>query len=246
VDTAGDPLWTEGAEWRTFEQQTATTAAGDLTIPALSYSYFDPDTAVYETLTTDPILISVAPGAANTAVVGSNVPVSAPPAFANDIRGLKLAPEKAATPILTGQPIFWLLWLIPLALVAVPVAYQRQQMHRAQNSDKLRRQQAAKEANKALQAAQKNGQEVHAAAGQIFQDYLAAKLNRAVSGLTRRELTQTLQDQGVSDGALDEMQAFLARCEYGRYAPAGSADMTLWTDVAALIGKLEKEIEIGD
>ena len=269
LNTAGDPVWTEGPEWRAFDQQATLntqkqngkisgqkvferllipTQAGELTIPAVSYSYFDPETAVYTTLTTDPIVINVAEGNANPAVVGSSpvadatalAPVA--PDFANDIRGLKLAPEKAATTALIGQPGFWLLWLIPLALVAVPVAYRRRQAYKAQNSDKIRSQQAAKQANQALQAAQKTGQEVHAAALQIFHDYLAAKLNRSVAGLTRRDLLQILRDRGAGDGLLAEVQTFLDRCEYGRFAPTAQTDANLWTDAAGLIGKLEEEI----
>jgi len=269
LNTAGDPVWTEGAEWRAFDQQATLntqkqngkisgqkvferllipTQAGELTIPAISYSYFDPETAVYTTLTTDPIIINVAEGNGGTAVVGS-APADAPtavapaaPAFASDIHGLKLAPEKAATTALTGQPGFWLLWLIPLALVAVPVAYRRRQAYKAQNSDKIRSQQAAKQANLALQTAQKTGQEVHAAALQIFHDYLAAKLNRSVAGLTRRDLLHILRAHGAGDDLLAEVQTFLDRCEYGRFAPTAQTDTTLWTDTAALIGKLEEEI----
>ncbi|MCB8985437.1 MAG: hypothetical protein H6659_16525, partial [Ardenticatenaceae bacterium] len=159
-----------------------------------------------------------------------------------DIHGLKLAPEKAATTALTGQPGFWLLWLIPLALVAVPVAYRRRQTYKAQNSDKIRSQQAARQADKALQTAQKNGAEVHAAALQIFHDYLAAKLNRSVAGLTRPDLAHTLRAHGVGDGLLAEVQTFLDRCEYGRFAPTTHTDTDLWTDAAGLIGKLEEEI----
>ncbi|MFO7680648.1 MAG: BatD family protein, partial [Chloroflexota bacterium] len=118
VDTAGDPVWNEGAEWRTFEQQATTnstkqdgkivgqkvyqrllipTEAGELTIPAISYSYFDPETAVYHTTTTEPITINVLPGAATTAVIGQPAaPIQ--PEIASDIRAIKAAPGKSAAP----------------------------------------------------------------------------------------------------------------------------------------------------
>lgn len=262
LNTAGDPVWTEGAEWRAFEQQATLntqkqngkitgekiferllipTQAGELTIPVISYSYFDPETAVYHTLTTEPIVVNVAEGAASPPVVGT-APTTAVPETAVNLRAPKIAPEKSAAGLLTSNPVFWLLWLVPLALVAAPVINKRRQTYRAQNSDKTRRQQAAKKASQALQTAQKEGQEVQAAVFQIFHNYLADKLNRTVSGLTRRELAQLLRDQGISEGLLDEAMTFLERCEYGRYAPADAEDKALWTVAEQLIGQLEKEL----
>lgn len=260
LNTAGDPVWTEGVEWRAFDQQATLdtqkqagkisgqkvferllipTQAGDLTIPAISYSYFNPETAVYETLTTDPIIIAVAPGAADTAVTDA----PAAPDLASDIRAFKAASGKPAAAPLTNRPVYWLLWLAPLALVTGQVVYGRRQAYLAGNSDKVRRQQAAKTARQALQAAQRDHQEAHAAATQVFNAYLADKFGRAVSGLTRPELVALLQAQGLGAALVDNVAAFLDACEYGRYAPIGSADnAAIWAMAAQLIDNLDNEL----
>lgn len=264
LTTAGDPVWTESAEWRAFDQQSTLdtqkqagkisgqkvferllipTQAGDLTIPAITYSYFNPETAVYETLTTDPIIITVAPGAADTAVANTSAAVPAAPDAASDIRAFKPASGKPAAAPLTNRPVYWLLWLVPLALVSGQIVYGRRQAYLAGNSDKARRQQAAKTARQALQAAQRGHQEAHAAAAPVFNAFLADKLGRAVSGLTRPELAALLQAQGVSDALVDRSAALLDACEYGRYAPTGSADNTaIWEMAAQLIDDLDNEL----
>ena len=264
LNTAGDPIWTEGPEWRVFEPTAVLdvqkqngkfsgqkvyerllipTEAGELTIPPISYSYFDPETAVYHTLTTDPIVVTVAEGAASTAVIGSSAAATPiQPETNADIRAIKPAPEKTAVAPLTQSPAYWLLWLLPLGLVAGQWAYKRRQTYWQANGDKTRRQQAAKKAAQALQSAQKNNQNPHTAVAHIFHEYLADKLNRAVHGLTRRELRQLLAEQSVGEGVLTDVEALLERCEYGRYTPAHDTDATLWSDAQAVIEKLEQAL----
>ena len=177
INTAGDPVWTEGDEWRSFEEQANTTSSkqdgkivgqkvyerlliptqeGQLTIPEISYSYFDPETAVYETTSTGPLTVNVLPGAATTTALNTAAAAPIQPDVNSDIRHIKLAPEKSAsTTPLTSKAWFWLLWLIPLGLVIGQAAYQRRERYWATNSDKAKNKKAASNAHKALQQAGK-------------------------------------------------------------------------------------------
>jgi BatD DUF11 like domain len=72
----GDPVGFHGE--KTFEQPVIAAHAGTQTIPALSFSYFDPDTHHYETAHSAPLTVKVAPATE----VASNEPPPAPGATA--------------------------------------------------------------------------------------------------------------------------------------------------------------------
>ncbi|UCC53519.1 MAG: BatD family protein, partial [Anaerolineaceae bacterium] len=80
MNNLADPLWSEGPEWRAFDSKATVnthftdgvfggvrsyerllvpTQAGDLLLPAIVFSYFNPETESYETTSSEPILISV-------------------------------------------------------------------------------------------------------------------------------------------------------------------------------------------
>ena len=89
-----DPIGFRGE--KTFEQPVIAAHAGTQTVPALSFSYFDPDTHHYETAHSAPLSVKVAPAAD----VASNEPPPASGAAAphgNDDRS-GLRPDHAATP----------------------------------------------------------------------------------------------------------------------------------------------------
>ena len=264
INTAGDPVWTEGDEWRSFEEQANTTSSkqdgkivgqkvyerlliptqeGLLTIPEISYSYFDPETAVYETISTGSLTVNVLPGAPTTTALGA---AAAPiqPDINSDIRHIKLAPEKSAdTTPLTSKAWFWLLWLIPLGLVIGQAAYKRRETYWATNSDKAKNKKAASNAQKALQQAGKNGQDAYKSAVQIFNQYVQDKLNQSITGLRRNEIGQLLANNGIDAALVTEVQQFLETCEHGRYAPTGAnMDEThILAYTGTLIDKLEAQ-----
>jgi hypothetical protein len=265
INTAGDPAWTEGDEWRTFEQKADTQSAkqdgkivgqkvyermliptqeGQLTIPAISYSYFDPETAVYHTTATDPITVNILPGNGTTAVTNSGDAAPIQPAINNDIRHIKTAPEKSAdTTPLTAKTWFWLLWLVPLGLVTVQAIYQRRQSYWARNSDKARHKKAYSNARKCLQSAAQKGHDPYQSAVQVFNQYLEDKLNQSTTGLRRAEIAQLLINHNIDANLMEEVQQFLETCEYGRFAPTGSTvdETQILAYTETLIGKLEKQ-----
>ena len=84
IDTLPEPIWPETPEWRSFDSNSTInthvrdgrisgsqtydrllvpTQGGQITLPAVEYSFFDPETAAYHTISTEPIMINVAPGA---------------------------------------------------------------------------------------------------------------------------------------------------------------------------------------
>jgi hypothetical protein len=273
IENLADPLWPEQAEWRAFDSEAMVetaiedgqvvgtrtydrvlvpTVAGELTLPSINYSYFDPQLAQYMTISTDPITIAVTPDG-NSGNLAPAMPaaddgtISAPAAgIVPDLRSIKEAPDRwhISKEPLTQQAGFWLLWILPISLLVGHFSLNLWQQKRTDNASTRRSQQAAKRANQALRQTRKNSDEGYGAAGQILLTYLSEKMNQPVSGLTQADLAQLLQERGLAPDLVDRVQHCLTISEMGRFAPAGafSSNGDLLTETKQVIDELDKSL----
>jgi BatD DUF11 like domain len=134
--TADDDTARQG--FKTFSQPLVPRLAGQLTVPSVSFSYFDPEAGRYVTRTTLPIGVTVTPSggpgpaaatlqAANTAAVGSD-----------NATGDTLAPDVAVAGQYSATlvPLLWRRWFIgatvaPVLLMLAAVTMIRRQQRRA-------------------------------------------------------------------------------------------------------------------
>ena len=273
LNALSDPIWPDMPEWRSFESQaTANTqfqngqvvgervyerllvpqAEGEYTIPALEYTYFDPLAGEYQTLTTQPIPVSIAPGDPAYAEAQSYVPAPGGhkenvEQLATDIRHLKPVPSKLSLgdqPV-TESPLYWLAWSIPLLGIVGNLVWQRRQRYWHNNAGLARSSQARKKAKKALARAQTEKGDVYSAAGQVLTGYLADKLDQPVAGLTHQALAALLEGRGLRAGLIERVDICLTDAELGRFSPhsgdpAHAANLLKEIDI--LIGDLEKEL----
>jgi BatD DUF11 like domain len=270
IEQVTDPAWPDDAAWRAFDSKSTTdsqfqdgklvgvrriervlvpTQPGDHTLPAAEFSYFDPSAGQYRTITAQPVTVSVAPdgsapaGAAQPAASqgAANTTGSLPAA-----RPLKAvsAQSLAAGESLPHQPIYWGLWVLPVALIAGQYVGQRRQRHEQVNAAAQRSRKAAGQADQALRAAAKDPQTAHEAAGRILVDYLSARLQRPVSGLTQSALAEEMLACDVDPGLVVRVQGILTRSELGRYAPAGYSGSTgdLLAETRQVIDDLERQL----
>jgi hypothetical protein len=273
LPTAPDPVWPELDGWHSYDSQAPKTnthfqdgrlvgmrvyerlmlpqQAGEFTIPALEYSFFDPEAGEYRTLATQPIQVSVAPnGAATTPsyapapapTTDQAAPVAPQPA---DIRYLKPVPARlslASGPI-TESPLYWLAWSVPLLGLAANFAWKRREQFWQKNPTLARSSQARRKAKQTLAQAQREKWDVYSTASQILTDYLADKLDQPVAGLTRSAVTQLLAARGLKASLIERVESCLAEVESGRYAPGARSSAQvemLLQQVDRLIGDLEK------
>jgi len=269
-----DPVWPDMTQWRSFESQaTANTqfqngqvvgervyerllvpqAEGEYTIPGLEYTYFDPVTGEYQTMTTQPILVSVAPGDPAAGEAQNYVPMTdgqkeSVEQLATDIRHLKPVPPKLSlgNQRVTESPLYWLAWSIPLLGITGNFIWQRRQRYWQNNSGLARSSQARKKAKKALSRVQTTEQgDVYSAAGQALTDYLADKLDQPVAGLTHQALATLLEDNGLEPALIKRVNLCLTDTELGRFSPEASYPAhaeRLLKEIDILIGDLEKEL----
>jgi hypothetical protein len=197
---------------------------GQYTIPALEYSFFDPATGEYHTLTSEPIPIDIAPGAG--LVVQNVAPLvnggqEIVEQIGTDIRHLKPVPSQLrfGKQAVTDSPLYWLAWSVPLVGLVGHFVWKRRAQYWANNGQLVRSSQARKKAKQALTRARKEDQNAYDVPGQILANYLANKLDLPVAGLTHQALATRLADREVPAELIDRVQHCLASCELGRYGP---------------------------
>jgi BatD DUF11 like domain len=134
--TADDDTGLQG--FKTFSQPVVPLQAGQITLPGVSFSYFDPEAAHYVTRATQPIRVSVTPGAAAAQAAatlqGAGALASGAPAASGDV----LAPDVVVTRerSATLEPLIWQRWfagsaLAPALLMLAAVTLIRRQQRRS-------------------------------------------------------------------------------------------------------------------
>jgi hypothetical protein len=182
--------------------------------------------------------------------VADNRAVGAAPE-SSGLRALKPAPTSwnPGKPPLTQRAAYWLLWLLPAAVVVGHFGWRLRMERLNEDPARRRSQKAATRAHKSLREARKNPAEVQTAAGRILTGYIGDKLNQSVAGMTHTELVDWLLAQGIDASLAERVGSCLALSERGRYAPRGtqarsaedSSDDIL-AETERLIDELEKAL----
>jgi hypothetical protein len=235
---------------RTYERLLVPQTKGEYTIPALEYTYFDPVAGVYQTLTTQPIPVSIAPGdpieAQHTAPVPDGNKKSVEQ-VTTDIRHLKPVPSRlnfGERPV-TGSPLYWLAWAVPVLGIVGNFAWQRRQHYWQNNASLARSSQALKKARQALAHARRESGDTYSTGGQVLTSYLSDKLGQPVAGLTHQALAALLEEKGLGPNLVDRVNACLTDAELGRFSPEANDPAhaaNLLKEISVLIGELEKRL----
>jgi hypothetical protein len=190
---------------KTFDQSIVPTKAGSGEIPALHFSYFDPNTQAYVTKTTAPIAIEIAPGSATQAPATN---VQAPPADVPKPNSDNLAADKIATgqSVRSLRPLVlapWFLTLNALMVATVVVGGMVRCLGQRRTSDPQRLQREATERSVneslvAMDAALKaqDASRFFAAARRALQERLAAQWQIPASRVTILEIRSRLNGSG--------------------------------------------------
>ena len=200
--TANDSAGIEGT--KTFEQSIVPITGGAQEIPALSFSYFDPDTQRYVTKTSEPIAVDIAQGNATTPAAP---PTSAPVTDAAKPNGDGLAPDQVVTgrSVASLRPLVFMPWFIAVNAVMITAlvvgAVLRWRQRRANDPRRLEREAAEKcvgESLAKMDAALKvqDAPQFFTAARNALQERLAAKWKLPASRVTIPEIRARLNGDG--------------------------------------------------
>jgi len=199
--------------------------AGELAVPPVTWSWFDPRAGRYETARTDELRIAVRPGAAP--------PGRAEPA-ADPLARLRVPPladalRRRTSPPYARAPYLALLAAAPLAFAAAALADGvRARRARgavgARRGDGLRaaeRRLAELRANRVGDAALARGVE------RALSAHAEARLGRPVGALTRAALAAALAEAGAPRPGIDALVRALDACDEALFGGGGDRDALL-------------------
>ena len=224
---------------------------GDFTIAPVTFSYFNPSTGKYVTLTTKSFKINVEKGLNENNVTSLSDDDKEDVKLLNkDIRYLKTgdADLHEEGDSFFGSAGFYLLLLLgPILSV---VAFMVRNQMRIKNADvvgvKSRRASkvAAKHlanANKELQA--NNTQAFYEAVFKGLYGYLSDKLNISYADLDRDKITTALRAKSAKEETIGELLDTLDLCEMARYAPVTQISaQQVFEKAKRIINAIEDEI----
>jgi len=232
---------------RTYEYVIIPSKAGNWTIPAIEYPYFDPQRESYQMARTVPIPINVLPGGSTgtTTVRSTQSDIRV---LKQDIQYIKPATVKLADGgvYFYQRPSFWGMQLLPVVVLGVAYGYKRQRAKR--NFGQLRGQNATRNALRTIEHAEKKIESGSAAffaalASGLYQ-YIGDIFTISPTGLTPELVRQQCKETGISEASTTRFVEVLIQCDYARFAPAAMSP----TDMAsalkgakAAIHEIEKE-----
>ena len=229
--------------------------AGEYTIPAVRFSYFDIDEKAYKTLTTPEYTIHVKRGAGteptanNQGLVANYTQKEDIKQLGTDIRYIDTKPLKITNhkSQITNNNHAWLFYVIPLIIAIILLIVLRKQIREAADINKMRYKRANKVAQKRLKAAAaalkaNNKDAFYAAIEQAAWTYLSDRLSIPTADLNKDNITSLLAQKGVNETLIAEVKNVLSTAEFARYAPSTDHAMDdLYTATTNLINNLEEE-----
>ena len=233
-------------------------SAGEYTIPAVNFSYFDIDEKAYKTLSTPEYTIHVKRGAGDASVTGDQQAVVSYTQkedikqLGTDIRYIdtrSVSPTNGKSSIRLEKiyQYLWLFYVVPLLIAIILLIILRKQIKENADASRVRYKRANKVAQKRLKTAaaalKANDKDAfYAAIEQAAWTYLSDRLSIPTAELNKDNIAQLLHSKGVSDSLIGEVKNVLSTAEFARYAPSTDHAMNdLFAATSNLINNLENE-----
>jgi hypothetical protein len=224
---------------------------GKYPIQPISFSYFDPKTEQYKTISSDEIVINVLEGPTSASSgnlnnsTGNRQTVMA---TGDQFNFIKLKPNLSTigTNYFFGSTRFYLWFLLPLLLIPLAIIFGKKRDAIASDvaGNKIRR--ANKLARKYLSTAKKalgNKEAFYIALEKGLHNYLKAKLKIETSEFSKDKINTILIEKQVDGATKDGFIALLENCEMARYSPFSNVQMQQDYDKASeVISYLDKQL----
>lgn len=224
---------------------------GKYPIPGISFTYFDPNSESYKTLTSKEIMINVKEGPQNAIAgtpasgIGNNKQIVS---TADHFNFIKLRPNLSAigTDYFFGSTSFYLWLLAPLTLIPLAIIFGKKREAIASDVVGNRVRKANRLARKYLSKARKelgNKEAFYIALEKALHNYLKAKLKIETSEFSKDKIASLLDEKKVDETTKDGFIALLKNCEMARYSQFSQVQMQQDYDKASeVISQLDKQL----
>jgi len=223
---------------KTYEEVFIPKRAGTLEIPAIQFSYFDPEKGKYRQVATKPIKVRVKQGQGYAD--SPNLPYSTPgQAIGSDARDIRYVRSDLGDLQPMGRltlftPLYLALNGAPILLLLVFVSVRRWRHKLNGDVGYARARTAGKTAKKRL--ARANSLASVDTAGEFFAEinaaltqYIADKLNISPYGLTSDLIKDLLEERSADENLVRDVIELLRQCDFARFAPGSVSQSDLDT-----------------
>jgi hypothetical protein len=236
-----DQLGLQGS--KTFEQIIVPQSPDIKALPAISFSFFDPNQKAYRTLTQPAVPLEVRPGGSaptpTVAAATRAVPDNPPPA--QDIVHIKprLGTVAQIAPPLVQQPWFLACQAVPVLAWLSALIWRRRTEMLANNPRLRRRRQVAQIIRQGLVelqqlAAANKSDDFFATLSRLLQEQLGERLDLPASAITEAVIEERLRPHSVPEAIIAPLHELFQACNLARYAPIKTSQ-----ELAAIIPKLD-------
>ncbi|MFA6832684.1 MAG: BatD family protein, partial [Bacteroidaceae bacterium] len=230
--------------------------AGDFTIPAVSFTYYDTSSNRYQTISSESYDIHVEKGKGSAAspIMGSDFSGKEDlKVLGQDIRFIHSGnvSQQGEDDIWYGTMSYWSYYAILLLLLIITLLVYNKRISERADTNKMRTKRANKIALKRLNNAGKLRKSDNKEA---FYDelltglwgYTSDKLNIPLSELNKDNVAEKLSSVSVSEQTVQRFLDLLSECEFARFAPAAAGENrvdSLYHEALEVIGSMENAIK---
>ncbi len=239
--------------FRRFEYPFIARAEGEYTIAPIEFTYFNPDTEQYITLTGESFAISVLPdknSSSASQITSTLISKEDVRMLGNDIRFIKLTRptlHSVVAPFVLS-PLYFVILLAMVALTAVLYFVLRKRIRDSHNTALIKGRRANKVAVQRFRTAEKymKEQNRHAFYEEMLRalwGYISDRFNIPVSDLTKESIREELCRRGATEES-KEITTIITCCEEAQYSPVQSATMAeVYSQGIEIISKIESIVK---
>lgn len=242
--------------YRNFEYPFIARAEGNYDIPSVEFTYFNPNTNQYTTLSSKEMVVNIAPDATasrgeNYTTSGNGMSKEDVKMLGKDIRFIKLDDPNlrvTSAPFIFSRGYTSILTLIIITFIVAYTAL-RKRIKESKNSVLLRGKRANKVAIQRFRVAKNYMAEHNRPA--FFEEmlralwgYMSDKFNIPVANLTKDSVRDELHKRGVSAEDLQRFSTIITNCDEAQYSPVETTQMNdTYKDSINLISCIESIIK---
>ena len=235
---------------KVYEYVVTPRTAGEYTLPAAKFTYFDTTAGSYKTVESKTFTIQVEKGAAVPASSGNVYVVKEEgKLLANDIRYIKLGDDAEKDGRFYGSTLYWLLYAVLSVLFAITAAVYNKHVKLSSNVALSKTKKANSVAVRRLKNAKKllhdnRTNEFYDETLKAVWGYMSDKLNIPLSQLSKDNIANELTRRGCYSAHVEELVNLLNECEFARYAPGdpGATMDKVYKMAVDVISKMENSI----
>lgn len=237
---------------KTFSTVVIARQPGEYTIPPVEFSYFDPSSKSYKTVSTKELVLTISGERDSNSVAYSTVPKSDIVDLGSDIRfikqdGVKLKNGKSQ---FFNSFEFWIIISLLILAFAAVIVLRMQQIKNNANVIGMKNRRAGKTSRKRLKQAANfmnlnKKDDFYVEILNALWGYLSDKLAIPVAKLSRDNVSEKLTEKGIEQPVIQKFMDVLDTCEFEHYAPESMSHPLdeVYTMAAEAIETMESSIK---